>query len=296
MIKTVELQEWKGRTVVVKYGGNAMLDTALKQAVAKDIADLWRGGVRTVIVHGGGPEISGLIKAMNKTSQFVAGLRVTDAETAALAEMALVGKTNPEIVNLINRAGVRAVGLNGKDAGLLTIRRHLATVYEAGEAKQVDIGFVGEVTSVNADILNTLLDAGYVPVIAPISADENGQTYNINADTVAAAVAAELQADVFLLLTDVEGVFRDYNDKGSLICELPFEEATKMIKCGVVDGGMIPKVQACMEALTNGARLARVVDGRRPHCILESLMPDNSAGTAVVKEKAVNAHGQATGI
>ena len=287
MIEATELKNWKGRTVVVKYGGNAMLDATLKQAVAQDIADLCRTGVRMVIVHGGGPEITGLLKAMNKKSEFVAGLRVTDAETAALAEMALVGKTNPELVNYINRAGVRAVGLNGKDANLFEIRKHLATVYENGVAKQVDIGFVGEVAAVRPDLLNTLLDAGYVPVIAPIGADAAGQTYNINADTAAAAVAAELRADVFLLLTDVEGVFRDYCDKSSLICELPFDEATKMIKSGVVDGGMIPKVQACMEALEKGAQMARVVDGRRLHCIVESLMPGNVAGTAVIKQKAV---------
>jgi acetylglutamate kinase len=273
--------------VVVKYGGNAMLDASLKQAVAEDIAALWRSGVRLVVVHGGGPEITGLLKAMNKKSEFIAGLRVTDAETATLAEMALVGKTNPELVNYINRAGVRAVGLNGKDADLFEIRKHLATVYEDGVAKQVDIGFVGEVSAVRPDLLNTLLDAGYVPVIAPIGADSGGQTYNINADTAAAAVAAQLQADVFLLLTDVEGVFRNYSDKTSLICELAFDEATEMIKSGIVDGGMIPKVQACMGALEKGARLARVVDGRRPHCIVESLLPDNVAGTAVVKQKAV---------
>jgi len=291
MIEATELQNWKGRTVVVKYGGNAMLDASLKQAVAQDIAELCRIGVRMVIVHGGGPEITGLLKAMNKKSEFVAGLRVTDAETAALAEMALVGKTNPELVNYINRAGIRAVGLNGKDANLFEIRKHLAIVYENGVAKQVDIGFVGEVAAVRPDLLNTLLDAGYVPVIAPIGADAAGQTYNINADTAAAAVAAELQADVFLLLTDVEGVFRDYCDKSSLICELSFDEATKMIKTGVVDGGMIPKVQACMEALKKGAQMARVVDGRRLHCIVESLMPGNVAGTAVIKQKAVNDRG-----
>jgi len=291
MSEAAALQNWKGRTVVVKYGGNAMLDATLKQAVAQDIADLCRAGVRMVIVHGGGPEITGLLKAMNKKSEFVAGLRVTDAETAGLAEMALVGKTNPELVNYINRAGVRAVGLNGKDANLFAIRKHLATVYENGVAKQVDIGFVGEVAAVRPDLLNTLLDAGYVPVIAPIGADAAGQTYNINADTAAAAVAAELRADVFLLLTDVEGVFRDYCDKSSLICELPFDEATKMIKSGVVDGGMIPKVQACMEALEKGAQMARVVDGRRLHCIVESLMPGNVAGTAVIKPKAVNERG-----
>ena len=282
-----DLKNWQGKTVVVKYGGNAMLDASLKQAVAQDIAALWQAGVKVAIVHGGGPEITGLLKAMNKKSEFVAGLRVTDAETATLAEMALVGKTNPELVNFINRAGVRAVGLNGKDADLFTVRKHMATVYEAGVAQQVDIGFVGEVAAVKADLLHTLLDAGYVPVIAPIGADSAGQTYNINADTAAAAVAAELQADVFLLLTDVEGIFRDYADKGSLIRELPFEEAAAMIRAGTIAGGMIPKVQACMDALDKGAKLARVVDGRRLHCILESLVPGNDAGTAVIQEKAV---------
>ena len=285
MSGATELQSWRGKTIVVKYGGNAMLDDSLKQAVAQDIADLSRDGVRLVIVHGGGPEITGLLKAMNKKSEFIAGLRVTDAETATLAQMALVGKTNPELVNFINRAGVRAVGLNGKDANLFDVRRHLATVYEEGVAQQVDIGFVGEVASVRPELLNTLLSAGYVPVIAPIGADGEGQTYNINADTAAAAVAAQLQADVFLLLTDVEGVFRDYHDKSSLIGELSFDEATEMIRNGVVDGGMIPKLQACMGALEKGARLARVVDGRRPHCIVESLQPGNVAGTAVVKHK-----------
>ena len=288
MSASADLEKWQGRTVVVKYGGNAMLDASLKMAVAQDIAELRRRGVRVVIVHGGGPEITGLLKAMNKKSEFIAGLRVTDAETATLAEMALVGKTNPELVNYINRAGVRAVGLNGKDADLFEIRKHLATVYENGIAKQVDIGFVGEVAAVRSELLNTLLDAGYVPVIAPIGADAEGQTYNINADTAAAAIAAQLQADAFLLLTDVEGVFRDYKDKSSLICELTFNEAAEMIKSGVVDGGMIPKVQACMGALEKGAQLARVVDGRRLHCIVESLEPGNSAGTAVVKQKAVD--------
>jgi len=285
MSGAAKLQSWRGKTIVVKYGGNAMLDDSLKQAVAQDIADLSQAGVRLVIVHGGGPEITGLLKAMNKKTEFIAGLRVTDAETATLAQMALVGKTNPELVNFINRAGVCAVGLNGKDADLFEVRRHLATVYEDGAARQVDIGFVGEVAAVRPELLNTLLSGGYVPVIAPIGADGEGQTYNINADTAAAAVAAQLQADVFLLLTDVEGVFRDYHDKSSLIGELSFDEATAMIRNGVVDGGMIPKVQACMGALEKGARLARVVDGRRPHCIVESLQPGNVAGTAVVKHK-----------
>lgn len=285
------LGNWRGKTVVVKYGGNAMLDASLKHAVAQDIADFSRAGVRLAIVHGGGPEITGLLKAMNKKSEFVAGLRVTDAETAMLAEMALVGKTNPELVNYINRAGVPAVGLNGKDADLFEVRKHLATVYEAGEARQMDIGFVGEVSAVRPALLHTLLDAGYVPVIAPIGADADGQTYNINADTAAAAVAGQLQADAFLLLTDVEGVFRDYHDKASLIAELSFTEAEEMIRNGTVEGGMIPKVQACMGALERGAKLARVVDGRRPHCILESMAAGNKAGTAVVRRKAADADG-----
>lgn len=283
MIDMKAIECWRGRTVVVKYGGNAMLDASLKQAVAKDIADLWKAGVKMVVVHGGGPEITGLLKAMNKKSEFVAGLRVTDAETATLAEMALVGKTNPELVHYICRAGVKAIGLNGKDAGLLSVRKHLGTVYENGVGRQVDIGFVGEVASVNAEILHVLLAAGYVPVIAPIGADLEGQTYNINADTVAAAVAAELAADEFLLLTDVEGVFLDYRDKGSLIETLPLTQASAMIQNGTVDGGMIPKVQACMDALRQGAKLAKIVDGRQPHCILESLMPGNKTGTAVIQ-------------
>jgi acetylglutamate kinase len=275
----------KGKTVVVKYGGNAMLDDSLKKAVVQDIAELSRSGVRTIVAHGGGPEITGLLKAMNKKSEFVAGLRVTDEETVTLAQMALVGKTNPDIVGLLNRAGVQAIGLNGRDADLLKVRKHMATVYEDGVAKKVDIGFVGEVVVVNTALLNMLLDQGYVPVIAPIGVDETGQGYNVNADTMAAAVAAEMDAEVFLLLTDVEGIFRDFKDKSSLIAELSFQEAEEMIRKGIVEGGMIPKVEACMGALSGGAGCARVVDGRRPHCIVEALQPNNSAGTAVIKER-----------
>lgn len=275
----------KGKTVVVKYGGNAMLDDSLKKAVVQDIAELSRSGVRTIVAHGGGPEITGLLKAMNKKSEFVAGLRVTDEETVTLAQMALVGKTNPDIVGLLNRAGVKAIGLNGRDADLLKVKKHMATVYEDGVPKKVDIGFVGEVVAVNTKLLNMLLDQGYVPVIAPIGVDETGQGYNVNADTMAAAVAAEMDAEVFLLLTDVEGIFRDFNDKTSLIAELTFQEAEEMIRKGIVEGGMIPKVEACMGALSGGAGCARVVDGRRPHCIVEALQPNNCAGTAVIKER-----------
>lgn len=275
----------KGKTVVVKYGGNAMLDNSLKKAVVQDIAELCRSGVRTIVAHGGGPEITGLLKAMNKKSEFVAGLRVTDEETVILAQMALVGKTNPEIVGLLNRVGVKAIGLNGRDADLLKVKKHMATVYEEGVAQKVDIGFVGEVVAVNIELLNMLLNQGYVPVIAPIGVDETGQGYNVNADTMAAAVAAEMNAEVFLLLTDVEGIFRDFKDKSSLIAELSFLEAEEMIRKGVVEGGMIPKVQACMGALSGGAGCARVVDGRRPHCIVEALQPNNCSGTAVIKER-----------
>ena len=276
------LVELKGKIVVIKYGGNAMLDDSLKKAVVEDIAELWRQGVRVIVAHGGGPEITGLLKAMNKKSEFVAGLRVTDEETVTLAQMALVGKTNPEIVGLINRSGIQAIGLNGRDANLLKVQKHLATIYEEGVPKKVDIGFVGEVIRVNASLLNLLLDHGYLPVLAPIGVDETGQGYNVNADTMAAAVAAEMKAEIFLLLTDVEGVFRDFKDKTSLIERLTFQEAETMIKQGVVDGGMIPKVEACMNALSGGARCARVVDGRRPHCIVEALQPNNQAGTAVI--------------
>ena len=273
------------KTIVIKYGGNAMTEAALKKLVAEDIAALQRTGVRVIVVHGGGPEITGLLSRLNIKSEFVAGLRVTDQETMTAVEMALVGKTNPEVVNLLNMAGVKAVGLNGKDAGLLRVRRHAATVYESGVACQVDIGFVGEVEAVDTHIINLLLESGYVPVIAPTGADDAGCTYNINADTVAAAVAGAMQADIFLLLTDVEGIYRDFNDKNSFISKITAGEAVTMIKEGSIGGGMIPKVEACLDALNHGSRSCRILDGRIPHVIFKAIAGDKPPGTAVIPEE-----------
>jgi len=224
------IQKFTGKTVVIKYGGNAMLSAELKRGVIQDIALMKYIGLRPVVVHGGGPEITALLKQMGKQSSFVSGLRVTDEETMAAAEMVLVGKINTELVALLNGQGVRAVGLSGKDAGLLKARKHLATVYENGTAREVDIGFVGDVAEVKPDIIWTLLNNDYIPVIAPIGVGEAGESYNINADYAAGEIAGALRAEKLLLLTDVEGIYRDYRDKSTFISSLTFADAKKLIR------------------------------------------------------------------
>ncbi|MBQ2086828.1 MAG: acetylglutamate kinase, partial [Selenomonas sp.] len=214
------IQQFYGKTIVIKYGGNAMINDDLKEKVMQDIALMKYVGIRPVIIHGGGPDITGFLKKVGKESDFVAGLRVTDEETIEIAEMVLDGKVNSEIVNLLNRRGVRAVGLSGKDAGLIKARKKLATVYEGEDTKKVDIGYVGEVEQVDTGILEDLLDQGYVPVIAPIGVGDGGESYNINADYVAAEIAGALQAEKLLLLTDIEGIYKDFNDKSSFISTL----------------------------------------------------------------------------
>ena len=219
------IQQFYGKTIVIKYGGNAMINDDLKEKVMQDIALMKYVGIRPVIVHGGGPDITGFLKKVGKESDFVAGLRVTDEETIEIAEMVLDGKVNSEIVNLLNRRGVRAVGLSGKDAGLIKARKKLATVYEGEDTKSVDIGYVGEVEQVDTGILEDLLKQGYVPVIAPIGVGDNGESYNINADYVAAEIAGALQAEKLLLLTDIEGIYKDFNDKSSFISTLHLPDA-----------------------------------------------------------------------
>ena len=207
------IQEFYGKTIVIKYGGNAMINEDLKEKVMQDVALMKYVGIRPVIVHGGGPEITGFLKKVGKKSSFVAGLRVTDAETVEIAEMVLDGKVNSEIVNLLNHRGVRAVGLSGKDANLICAQKKLATVYEGDEKKKVDIGYVGAVQKVNVALIEDLLDQDYVPIIAPIGVGANGESYNINADYVAAEIAGALHAEKLLLLTDVEGIYKDFSDK-----------------------------------------------------------------------------------
>ncbi|EKU71690.1 acetylglutamate kinase [Selenomonas sp. F0473] len=276
------IQEFYGTTVVVKYGGNAMIDERLKENVMRDVALMKYVGIRPILVHGGGPEITDFLKRVGKETTFVSGLRVTDEETVEIAEMVLVGKLNSEIVSLLNLRGVRAVGLSGKDAGLIRVRRKHAVVYEEGTARSVDIGLVGEVTAIDTEIIIDLLNRGYVPVISPIGMGERGESYNINADDVAAEIAGALRAEKLLLLTDVEGVYRDAADRDSLISQLHFAEAKEYIRSGVIAGGMIPKVQACLRALEAGAHKTHIVDGRLAHSIILEIFTSHGIGTMVL--------------
>ena len=276
------IQEFYGKTVVIKYGGNAMINDELKENVMRDVALMKFVGIRPILVHGGGPEITGFLKKVGKESTFVSGLRVTDEETVEIAEMVLDGKLNSEIVGLLNLRGVRAVGLSGKDAGLIKARKKLATVYENDTAHQVDIGYVGEVMEIDTGIIADLLDQGYVPVVAPIGMGADAESYNINADYVAAEIAGALRAEKMLLLTDVEGVYKDFSDKDSLISQLRMSEAKEYIRSGVIEGGMIPKVEACLRALEAGANKAHIIDGRLAHSIILEIFTSRGIGTMVL--------------
>ncbi len=285
------IKRFYGKTMVIKYGGNAMINEELKAKVIEDICLMKYVGMRPVIVHGGGPEITGFLKKIGKQTEFIAGLRVTDAETVGVAEMVLVGKINSEIVSLLNNYGAKAVGLSGKDASLICAEKHLAEVYEdeQSEPKLVDIGYVGDVAKINTDILNTLLDQGYTPVIAPIGVGENNESYNINADYVAGEVAGALQAEKLILLTDIEGIYRDYNDKDSLIETLTRADATAMIRDGSIAGGMIPKVESCIRAIDGGAQKTHIIDGRLPHALILEVFTKRGIGTEVVGDEEAEA-------
>ena len=277
------IQEFSGTTVVIKYGGNAMVSDVLKENVMRDVALMKYVGIRPVIVHGGGPEITGFLKKVGKESSFVAGLRVTDEETVEIAEMVLDGKINSEIVNLLNQRGVRAVGLSGKDAGLIRARKKMATVYENDAAREVDIGYVGAVENIDVSVIEDLLDHDYVPVIAPIGVGADGESYNINADYVAAEIAGALAAEKLLLLTDIEGIYKDFNDKRSFLSTIHLQEARDYIRDGIISGGMIPKVEACLTALERGAAKTHIIDGRLPHAIILEIFTSTGVGTQVVR-------------
>ena len=278
------LRDFKDKTIVVKYGGNAMLNDQIKNKVLQDIVFLQCAGMRPVVVHGGGPEITAMLMQAGKKSEFVSGLRVTDAESVGIAEMALVGKINTDLVARLNTLGGRAVGLNGKDANLVQAKKHLADVYENGEVNLVDIGFVGNVEHVNTELIEVLLANGFIPVIAPTGVGTNGETYNINADSVAGEIAGALKAEKLLVLTDVRGIYSDYRDESSFISTLTFEKAQELIIRGKIDGGMIPKVRACITALSGGAKKTHIIDGRAEHTILMEIFSDKCVGTEVVKE------------
>jgi acetylglutamate kinase len=266
------IQQFTGRTIVVKYGGAAMKDSNLKDKVIRDIVFLSCVGLRPIVVHGGGPEINSWLDKLGIEAQFKNGLRVTDAPTMDVVEMVLVGRVNKEIVALINQAGGSAVGLCGKDGNLITARPQ-------GEE---GIGFVGEVSSVDIKILETLVNNGYIPVVSSVAADETGQPYNINADTVAGEIAAAIGAEKLILLTDTRGILKDYKDPSTLIPRVDIQEARELITTGIVSGGMIPKVNCCVRSLAQGVRAAHIVDGRIPHALLLEIFTDIGIGTMLV--------------
>jgi acetylglutamate kinase len=266
------IQQFAGRTVVVKYGGAAMKDSTLKDQVVRDIVFLSCVGLRPIVVHGGGPEINTWLDKLGIEAQFKNGLRVTDAATMDVVEMVLVGRVNKEIVALINQAGGKAVGLCGKDGNLITARPQ----------GQEGIGFVGDVSNIDVTILNTLAQNGYIPVVSSVAADETGQAYNINADTVAGEIAAALSAEKLILLTDTRGILRDYKDTSTLIPKLDIQEARELIVSGVVAGGMIPKVNCCVRSLAQGVKAAHIIDGRIPHSLLLEIFTDVGIGSMLV--------------
>ncbi|MCU0526218.1 MAG: acetylglutamate kinase [Elainella sp. Prado103] len=266
------IQQFAGRTIVVKYGGAAMKDSKLKETVLRDIVFLACVGLRPIVVHGGGPEINSWLDKLGIEPQFKNGLRVTDAATMDVVEMVLVGRVNKELVALINQAGGSAVGLCGKDGNLIRARP------QGDEG----IGFVGEVTAIDVNLLNSLVKSGYIPVVSSVAADETGQAYNINADTVAGELAAALGAAKLILMTDTPGILRDFKDSSTLINKVDIQGARELIETGVVSGGMIPKVNCCVRSLAQGVRAAHIIDGRIPHALLLEIFTDAGIGSMIV--------------
>jgi len=270
------IQRLSGKTVVIKYGGNAMINDELKDSVMEDITLLKFIGLNPVVVHGGGPDISSALKTYGIESKFINGLRVTDDETIKVAQMVLIGKTNKEIVAGINCKGGKAVGISGIDGSLLECEK----LYTEVDGEKADIGHVGEVVKVNDELIKLLTSDEYIPVVAPIGTDKNGDSYNINADTVASVLACALKAEKLMLLTDIDGV-KDAN--GDIIFEINAEQIRKLINDGVINGGMIPKVLGCVSAINAGVERVHIIDGRIPHCILLEIFTDKGIGTMITK-------------
>lgn len=272
------IQKFANKTIVIKYGGAAMKDNSLKVKVITDVVFLACVGVRSVVVHGGGPEINTWLQKLNIEPQFKDGLRVTDAATMEVVEMVLAGRVNKDLVSLINRAGALAVGLCGKDGNLI----------QARPVGKEGVGFVGEVSNINIGLIESLVNSGYVPVISSVAADEDGQAYNINADTVAGEIAAALQAEKLILLTDTPGILYDYHDPTTLINKLDIQKARELIDQGVVSGGMIPKVSCCVRSLAQGVKAAHILDGRLPHSLLLEILTDEGIGSMIVASESTN--------
>ena len=266
------IKRYNGKIVVIKYGGNAMIDENLKMQVMEDIALLWLIGVKVVLIHGGGPEISETMKRLGKKAEFVNGLRVTDRETVDIVQMVLAGKVNKSLVSLIQMKGGHAVGLSGIDGGII-------------EAKMKDeaLGYVGEITKIRTRPITDLLEKNYIPIISTVASDRQGNTYNINGDTAAAHIAGALQAERLIMMTDINGVLRNKDDPSTLIREMSVEEAKGLYEEGIISGGMIPKVDCCIEAINEGVSNVVIMDGRVPHAILMELLTDEGAGTMVTR-------------
>ncbi len=264
------IQKYHNKIIVVKYGGNAMISEELKLQVMEDLVLLWLIGVKPVLVHGGGPEISDMLKKVGKKSEFVDGLRVTDKETAEIVQMVLAGKINKQLVNLLGEFGGNAVGISGIDGHLI-------------EAKVKDerLGFVGEITNVNVQPILDLIEKEYIPVVSTVGCDSEGNVYNINADTAASYIAGAMKAERLITMTDIPGILRDVNDPDSIIKRVTTEEARQLFAEGVISGGMIPKVECCIEAIEKGVRRVTILDGRVPHALLLELLTDEGAGTLV---------------
>ena len=266
------IKQYSGKTVVIKYGGNAMINEQLKQQVMEDIALLWLIGVKVVLVHGGGPEISEMMTKLGKEAVFVNGLRVTDKETVDIVQMVLAGKVNKSLVNLIQTKGGHAVGLSGIDGGIIEAK-----------IKNEALGYVGEITKIRTQPITDLLEKNYIPVISTVASDRNGNVYNINGDTAAAYIAGALGATRLIMMTDIAGILRDKDDPATLLPQVSISEAKALYESSVISGGMIPKVDCCIEALERGVSNVVIMDGRIPHSILMELLTDEGAGTMVMK-------------
>lgn len=268
------IRQYSGKIVVVKYGGNAMINQELKQQVMEDIVLLWLVGVKVVLVHGGGPEISQLMEKLGKEPVFVDGLRVTDKETMDIVQMVLSGKVNKTLVNLLEMQGGRAMGISGIDGGLIR-----------AEARDPRLGYVGKITGVDIRPVIDMLEKGYIPVISTLGCDEQGNAYNINGDTAAAFIAGALGAERLIMMTDIAGILRDQHDPATLIPKLTVSQAEELYASGVISGGMIPKVDCCVDALSKGVESVIIMDGRVPHSILMEILTDEGAGTMVIGDE-----------
>lgn len=272
------IQKFNGKTVVIKYGGNAMINDELKNKVMEDITLLKYIGINPIVVHGGGPDISKALKKFDIESEFINGLRVTDEETMRVAQMVLVGKTNKEIVSLLGTKGGKGLGISGIDGGLIECRKCFTEV----NGEKVDIGFVGDIVNINERVLDIMTKDDYIPVVAPIGADSEGNSYNINADTVAGAIAAAIQAEKLILITDIEGI-KESPESEDIIYKIGRKEINRMIDEGRIVGGMIPKVKGGLEAIDAGVNTVHIIDGRIPHCLLLEIFTDSGIGTMITR-------------